>query len=282
VRAVSHRSGDEDARLFTQLRALSARVGGDPLLVQGPGGNTSVKQEGVLWVKASGTWLAHAAERDIFVPVALERLRQAIASGDERAEEAAQFVLTDQNPSGLRPSIETTFHAVMPQRVVLHVHCVETIAVAVRADAATILDERLRGLPFALVPYARPGLPLTRSILRELTPVKDVLVLANHGLIVASDTVEEAEARLHQVSERLRQAARPAPAADISALSRLAEGSPYHLPRFERTHATATDPVSCGFAARGSLYPDHVIFLGPGVRGGRSRRHGCKHRGRGR
>ena len=38
-----------------QLRALSARVGADPLLVQAAGGNTSLKDQGVMWIKASGT-----------------------------------------------------------------------------------------------------------------------------------------------------------------------------------------------------------------------------------
>lgn len=40
------------------LRELSARIGRDPLLVQACSGNTSIKLDGVLWIKASGTWLA--------------------------------------------------------------------------------------------------------------------------------------------------------------------------------------------------------------------------------
>ena len=50
----------EDAELQA-LRILSASVGADPLLVQGAGGNTSLKQAGLLWIKASGTWLMNAA-----------------------------------------------------------------------------------------------------------------------------------------------------------------------------------------------------------------------------
>ncbi|HEV7253011.1 MAG TPA: class II aldolase/adducin family protein [Mesorhizobium sp.] len=251
-------------RDFQALRALSARVGADSLLVQGPGGNTSIKHEGVLWVKASGTWLANALDKDIFVPVRLDPLLEAVASGDERAEKAADFVLAEQNPSGLRPSIETTFHAVMPQRVVVHVHCVETISVAVRRDAREIVAERLEGLNWAFAPYARPGLPLTRAILQELKPETDMLVLGNHGLVVAADAVDAAEALLAEVSGRLRQPVRVAPPADLDALRVLAASSPYHLPRFEGAHAAATDAISCRCAVGGSLYPDHVIFLGPG------------------
>ncbi|MYA89823.1 MAG: class II aldolase, partial [Boseongicola sp. SB0662_bin_57] len=36
----------------SDFRALSARLGKDPLQVQGPGGNTSVKDGDVMWIKA--------------------------------------------------------------------------------------------------------------------------------------------------------------------------------------------------------------------------------------
>ena len=36
------------------LVRLSARLGRDPLLVQASSGNTSIKLDGVLWIKASG------------------------------------------------------------------------------------------------------------------------------------------------------------------------------------------------------------------------------------
>ena len=49
-------------------RPASAR---NILLVQGAGGNSSVKQDDVLWVKASGAWLSEAKEKEMFVPVEL-------------------------------------------------------------------------------------------------------------------------------------------------------------------------------------------------------------------
>ena len=65
-----------------QVRAFCDRIGKDPLLVQGAGGNVSWKDGDVLWVKASGTWLSDAIGKDIFVPVELAHLRQAIANQD--------------------------------------------------------------------------------------------------------------------------------------------------------------------------------------------------------
>ncbi len=249
---------------FEALRALSAWVGADPALVQGAGGNTSIKQDGVLWIKASGTWLMNALREDIMVPVALEALLAALDRNDPAAEKAADFVLRDDNPSGLRPSIETTLHAILRQRIVVHVHCVETIAVAVREDAEAIVSRRLAGLNWAVVPYARPGLPLSREMLSRLKPETDVVVLGNHGLVVAAETVGEAAALLAEVSGRLAREARDPPSADIAALEGLAQGSAYGLPTEPAAYGAATDRASCRIAEGGSLYPDHVIFLGPG------------------
>jgi rhamnose utilization protein RhaD (predicted bifunctional aldolase and dehydrogenase) len=256
--------GAQDAE-FRALRDASARIGADPLLVQGAGGNTSIKQGDVLWIKASGTWLKNAARDDIMVPVALPPLLAAVANGSVEADTPQLFTIAERNPGGLRPSIETTVHALMPQPAVIHVHCVETIATAVRNDAERLAGERLRGLNWAYVPYSKPGLMLARTIAARLRPETDVLVLGNHGIVVAADTVAGAESLLRKVSGLLARPTRPAPTADLAALHHLAQGSDYRLPTFVETHAVATDPVSCSIAAAGSLYPDSVIFLGEGV-----------------
>ncbi len=169
-----------------QLRTLSARAGADPLLVQAAGGNTSLKDDGVMWIKASGTWLKDAASRDIFVPVDQAALVDALAQRDPAADACLPFVRADLNSTGLRPSIETSVHALMPHRIVVHVHCVNTIAWAIRGDAEERLAERLREFAWAFVPYARPGLPLAEAIAARQRPGIDVLVLGNHGLVVGS------------------------------------------------------------------------------------------------
>ena len=246
------------------LKTLSALIGNDPLLTQGAGGNTSLKVDGTLWIKASGTWLAHAVERDIMVPVEMAPLIAAVEAVDPIAEQAQQFVVTELNGSGLRPSIETTVHALMPHRVVLHVHCVDTIAFAVRKDCADQVGPRLAGLNWAHVPYARPGLPLALAIAESSGNRPDVLILANHGLVVGAGTVKEAEALLADVKARLRVVPRAAASPDMDRLARLMVGSDYRLPHSEVAHRVAADPQSTALAARGSLYPDHVIFLGAG------------------
>jgi rhamnose utilization protein RhaD (predicted bifunctional aldolase and dehydrogenase) len=247
-----------------ELKVVSARIGGDPLLTQGAGGNTSLKTGGTLWIKASGTWLAHALARDIMVPVEMAPLIAAVEAIDPAAEQAHQFTITTLNSSGLRPSIETTVHALLPQRVVLHVHCVDTIAHAVRADCAERIGPRLAGLNWAYVPYARPGLPLALAISEHRGQQPDVLILGNHGLVVAADTVAGAEALLEDVKVRLRAEPRGAPAPDVGRLAQLAAVTDYRLPSSEAAHSAATDPISLKLAGKSSLYPDHVIFLGTG------------------
>ena len=248
-----------------KLRTLSARVGADPLLVQAAGGNTSLKENGVMWIKASGTWLKDAAQRDIFVPLDHNAILDALAKDDPACESCTAFVRTDLNSTGLRPSIETTVHALMPQAVVVHVHCVNTLAWAIRTDGEARLKGRLAGFEWAFIPYARPGLPLAGAIAARMRPGVNVLVLGNHGLVVAADTVEEADALLGRVVAAVTRPVRSAAAVDRAALEKLCAGKPYKPATMDETHALATDSLALKRGERAVFYPDHVVFLGVGV-----------------
>lgn len=250
---------------MSALKALSARVGADPLLVQAAGGNTSLKQDGIMWIKASGTWLQHALARDIFVPVAIDPLLAALQRDDPACETCADFVRGDLNTLGLRPSIETTVHASFAHKVVVHVHCIATISLAVREDAEDVLARMLDGFRWAFVPYRRPGLPLAHEIRKRLRPDTNVLILGNHGLVVAGETVAEAEELLDQVVSALTRPARPMRAGPEPGLAGLAEGSAYSPSPDPGVHSLGLDPVSLALARKGTLYPDHIVFLGAGI-----------------
>lgn len=247
------------------LKRLSARAGADPLLVQAAGGNTSLKQNGVMWIKASGTWLRDAASREIFVPIHHKALLAALARNDPACETCTDFVVPDLNATGLRPSIETTVHALMPQRVVVHVHCVNTIAWAIRGDAEQRLAEKLKGFNWAFIPYARPGLPLANAIAARLLPGIDVLILGNHGLVVAAETIAEAEALLNRVVKVLVKPVRATVPPDLAALHGLCKGTDYAPVGNIETHALATDVLALERGKDAVFYPDHVVFLGVGV-----------------
>lgn len=248
---------------LADLDRFSALIGRDPEQVQAAGGNTSLKADGILWVKASGLWLADALARDVFVPVRLDEVLAGVAA--DIADPVGPAVIGELNPGGLRPSIETTLHALLPHRVVVHTHSVRTLAFAIREDGPERLTERLDGLAWAFVPYRKPGLPLTRDIAAILRdrPGADVLVLGSHGLVVGAATVDAAVALLAEVERRLEAPALLAPAPDRPALAHAAAALGLREVAHDRAHTVATDPRRTARAIWGSLYPDHVIFLGP-------------------
>ena len=232
------------------LARVSAKLGRNRLLVQAAGGNTSIKSDGVLWVKASGRWLAKALDEPIFAALDLPRVLSALAHNDPACETCDAFLRADLSAPGLRPSVETTLHAGLPQRVVVHVHCVETISHAVLVDGATRLAPLLDGLNWQWVPYIRPGLPLFQTI----TPGADIYVLANHGLVVAADTLEAAVGTVETVGRRL---ARP--------VQGVARASGVQRRGYRFADAPALAPHAVKMAAAGALYPDHLVFLGSGA-----------------
>ncbi len=278
---------------FQALSMLSARLGDDPLQIQGAGGNTSIKQGDVMWIKASGKWLMHAREQELFVPVRRSSLLKALDSNDPRAEKSLDFIVDELNPHGLRPSIETSLHAVLLPNVVIHVHCVDSIAIAIRQDARVQLGQLLRDFKWKFIPYVRPGVPLSNAIAATIDSDTNVLVLGNHGLVVAADNVDECVALLESVRLAIRQKPRKlftlkglsssrsghtssgildtgdnttaANDAMATALEQVLDDSEYVSADVVATHVIAFDEVGLQVAAGGSLYPDHVIFLGQGT-----------------
>ena len=232
---------------------MSARVGRDLHLIQGAGGNSSVKIEGVLWVKASGTWLQDAERAPIFLPVDLDLARRCFSAGEEKVAS----IPWSQAPAGLRPSIETSLHAFLPQPIVLHVHSVNAIGWCIRAEGAAALGDRLAGLNWAWLPYCRPGLPLATeaAALGARGRAPDVLLLGNHGLVVAGADTVATETLLAEVEKRLHLDPRPAPPARMARLGGLAQGSPIGRPRLRWCMGSPPIPDVAGLPAPARSIP---------------------------
>ncbi|MCY4334430.1 MAG: class II aldolase/adducin family protein [Litoreibacter sp.] len=244
-----------DTGLLTpDFRALSVRLGQDPRQVQGAGGNTSIKAGGVMWIKASGTELADAKRKDIFVAVDRNAAKAEITgSGDGSCKD------TVLDPaSGLRPSIETTFHAALEWAVVAHTHSVATLTHVISPQGRAAAMAKLESLDPVLVPYAKPGLQLTREILARARSETRVILLENHGLIVAGEDVSTVSDHMADVERRLALPARDTalPVFDTPPPS----GFDWHASSW-----MARAPRIAGYVAAHSLYPDHVVFLGPGL-----------------
>lgn len=245
-----------------QVKEFCALIGTDPLLVQGAGGNISWKDGNVLWVKASGTWLAESTTKDIFVPVDLAHLRQAIAKKDFSATPKVV------GASNLRPSIETFLHALMPQRVVVHLHAIEVLAHLVhdnfQADFQSLLDE---STPWSVVEYYKPGATLAAEINAVLIqkPTAKVIFLKNHGVVIGGANVAE----VNQIMSGLTLALCTRPA-DICPPSHLMSMTAANLidqytPVADvDIHQLALNPdLFKRLSSDWALYPDHVVFLGP-------------------
>jgi rhamnose utilization protein RhaD (predicted bifunctional aldolase and dehydrogenase) len=239
------------------LRQLSARVGSNPLLVQASNGNTSIKLEGILWIKGSGKWLARADQEEILMPIELAEAKETVKQGGEIAPRQI-------SRNGMRPSIETAMHAVLPHRVVIHAHSINTIAWAIRSDGIEELTTRLHGLRWQWIRYAPSGIPLAREIELALAREKetDVFILANHGLVVCGPNCAATEELLYEVERRLAISARPFPMPDSAVLGDIARFSGWQYPDYDSLHALGTDTAALKILRGGVLYPCQAIFLG--------------------
>lgn len=239
-----------------------AHIGADPLLVQGAGGNVSWKEDGTLWIKASGKWLAGARNEDTFVPVALQHLRDAIAHDDF---DTVPMVLSG---SRLRPSIETMLHALFEHPIVVHVHAVEILAHLVRADAEAAIRARMgAGADWIQTAYYKPGPDLARALKTTLMqcPSANIAFLQNHGVVVGGNSIAEVSNILSATIERFKNrisARPPVRPADPASLKVIAELG-YRLVPIPDVHELAMEAGYFDQLGKNwALYPDHVVFLG--------------------
>jgi len=252
-----------DNYLQKDLKELSVFLGNNLDWVQGAGGNTSVKDNGILWVKASGYWLSEALNNNIFTPLDRNAVLDKI---DQEIEDLCSAQILEKQNHSLRPSIETTLHALMRHRFVAHFHSVNVISYAVLKNGEKILNEKLEGISWLWIPYVRPGLPLTMMLNKMNVSDFDVIILANHGVVIGGDTKEEVLDIIKQVETKLCRSVRQnCLKMDRFRLESLVDSTGYKLPKHDFTHALAKDSLSLEIMGKNPLYPDHVIFIGPGA-----------------
>ena len=244
----------DNSDVWDAFLAFSARLGKNRLRVQGPGGNTSIKADGQMWIKASGTELADALVQPIFVEVDhAAALAEANGAGDGSCKDTVI-----NSAIKLRPSIETTFHAALDWPVVAHTHSILSLSHIVSPQGRAMAADKLAGMNFTSVPYVKPGRDLTYQIMKQVTSATNVILLENHGLICCGGTVEETELLMDEVEARL--------AVTVQSMAASCDAAP--APGYDwvpEVGRLATDPDFFKAALAGSYYPDHVVFLGPGL-----------------
>ncbi len=208
-----------------------------------------------MWIKASGKELADALTSEIFV--AVDR-KAAIGEAHGAGDGTCKATILDPEVQ-LRPSIETTFHAVLEWRVVAHSHSVAVLSHVISPQGRVAAGALLEDLNPVFVPYAKPGLPLTGAITERITPRTQLILLENHGLIVCGRTTHEVDTLMQAVETRLRR--NPVEVTDV-----MPNADP--MPGFEwagEQNWLAQDEHALARVTSGSFYPDHVVFLGPGL-----------------
>lgn len=188
---------------------FSRHYGSDVSLVAAGGGNTSMKENGVLYVKGSGSALA-TIDAENFVALDMNKLL-AIPGNiypDTDAEREAAFLkdIMDARLPGeeeKRPSVETLLHALFPHKYVLHLHpsMVNGLTCSKQGQKAA---NRL--FPDAVwVDECRPGYTLAMILAGAINEKVNTVLLQNHGVFFAADTPAELDILLKNMMKTLQE-----------------------------------------------------------------------------
>jgi rhamnose utilization protein RhaD (predicted bifunctional aldolase and dehydrogenase) len=247
-----------------QIENMCVSLATNPLLVQGAGGNVSWKEDDKLWIKASGTWLSDAAVEDIFIPTDLNQILNGISANN--------FGVTPRvmSTSLLKPSIETVLHALMPQRIVVHLHPIEILSYLVRKDCEEAINGKLsKSDKYAFVSYCHPGVELAEHVFKAINQDINcnIVFLKNHGLVIAGESVEEVERLLYGLLSRMVNIVTVTAdvkdfSCDVDVVFRLSQFE-YSPVQELNLHSLSKIPALLELVEnKWALCPDHVVFLG--------------------
>ncbi len=171
------------------------------------GGNTSFKDEKHLWIKASGINLGNIDENGFCVldrqklnDIPNQQFSDDSATREEQVKNALLNARIDP-ASGLRPSVETSLHNLFSYRFVVHTH-MTLVNGLMCSNLAEQKSLEIFGAEVLYVPYSDPGYILFKIIAEKIAEYNvkfnrdpKVVLIQNHGIFVAADTVEA----IHQI-----------------------------------------------------------------------------------
>lgn len=249
------------------ISQLCSDLGKDPLLVQGAGGNVSWKENDVLWIKGSGTWLANADKEDIFVPVDLNHLQTALHEANFKV---TPKVVTTQTEQKLRPSIETVLHALMPQKIVVHLHAITALSHLVTLACKENIDALFQhastpSIQYAFVDYHKPGPELAQAIQESLKykPNANVVFLKNHGIVLGAESIEGIYQLLQELNAVCAAQSNPVETTHLPSTNIHSEDTQYiPFPDTQVQQLALNASLFNRLQSDWVLYPDHAVFLG--------------------
>ncbi len=252
------------------------QVGGRMDLVQGAGGNISLKLDsGRMLVKASGIRLRDVSERGGYVVSNHGAIRSFYAENPDYGGKAASICMSanSESATGLRPSMETAFHSFLG-KAVIHTHPALVNVIACAKGGMRMAARVFDGFEFPVlrVPYRTPGHELARELFTrvEQHPGADAgwplaIVLQNHGLIASGKTLGQCigitAAINGRVSAYLRENNAQAPPYPKQRLSQL--GGFVRSTNPLAMEASHDLPLAKKWL-RGFLFPDAAVYCGEG------------------
>ena len=124
----------------------------------GPGGNTSIKINDSIYIKSSGTWLKDSLKKKSFIKINLNSIKKNI-------ENEKKWIY---RKSASYPSIETTMHAVINKKYVVHLHSISVLSYAILKNGKKLLESKLKDMKWIWIKYKKPGLNLAKEIKRKM------------------------------------------------------------------------------------------------------------------
>jgi rhamnose utilization protein RhaD (predicted bifunctional aldolase and dehydrogenase)/NAD(P)-dependent dehydrogenase (short-subunit alcohol dehydrogenase family) len=280
-----------------ELVELSRFYGSRGDMVLAGGGNTSLKTENRLFVKASGTVLASIEALGF---VELDRLLlEKILEGDfgedthVREEKFKSEILRAriEPEKNQRPSVECLIHHLIEARHVVHTHCTLVNMVTCAIDGKKIAGE-LFGEELLWLPYVDPGYVLAKELYACLADYHartgrsypPVILMENHGLIISGDTAESIHEKTEEVLDRIRNHMANLPPATDPCMTKAfnkedswkwigiiaptlraipANGSRLRFVQFDNgpeVMSLVCRPDGESLAAGGPLIPDHSVY----------------------
>jgi rhamnose utilization protein RhaD (predicted bifunctional aldolase and dehydrogenase) len=209
-------------KALSELIRISNVTGKDPTLVQGGGGNTSVKTADgeYMYIKASGTALKDMNERKGWRRMRLEpvlailkdkSLPKMDASTREPEVVNRLLLACDDNVKIIaRPSVEAHLHACL-NKCVIHLHPSAAGAYANAKNGKAKLEKLFKdeSFPPLWVPYTDPGYMLAKKIARLVDGYQKqfgekpaILFLEKHGLFITAKTATGALRLVRRVMNR--------------------------------------------------------------------------------
>lgn len=220
-------------KALAELIKISNVTGKDPTLVQGGGGNTSVKTPDgrYMYIKASGTALKDMNEKQGWRRMRLEpvlailkdkSLPKMDASAREPEVVNRLLLACDDNVKIIaRPSVEAHLHACL-DRCVIHLHPSAAGAYVNAKNGKAKLEKLFKdeSLPPLWVPYTDPGYMLAKRIARLVDSYQGqfgkkpaILFLEKHGLFITTKSAAGALRLVRKVMNRCNSKLRqPKPA----------------------------------------------------------------------